>query len=257
MLLVNPDSISSLIISDNEKFVSLHSYHLPQDAGAETTAIHLKQILSHENVLKNEVMDTHVVYGYPSAIMAPADMVNETSKKMMMELVYGELADTTLKTDDVQGSSIKTVYTVPKQVDSVISYLFSSDTGTHLYSLLPGIEGLYDDYLYCIFGSCYFTVMLIKAGKLQMIQTYHYKTPEDVAYYLLQVCQSFEMNTSEIRVDLNGMISASSNLYNGISKYFLNLEFGGLPQGFEYPDTIEDYPPHYFSHILALAKCVS
>lgn len=257
LLFINPDAISSVIISNDDKFVSIHSYHLPQDASAETTAIHLKQILSHENVLKNEVSNTCVVYGYPSAVLAPEEAVNGTSEKMMMEMMYGEITDAVLKSDKIKSKNIKTVYAVPRQVDSVISFLFSNDCSKHLYSLLAGIEGLNNDCLYCIFGSSYFTAMLLKEGKLQLVQSFQYKTPEDAAYYLLQLSHAYEMDTNTVQVKLNGMISAGSNLYNGISKYFLNIDFSELPQEFDYPDSIRDYPSHYFSHLLSLVKCVS
>lgn len=257
LLFINPDVISSVIIGTDHEFVSIHSYHLPQDASAETTAIHLKQILSHENVLKNEVNNTCVIYGYPSAVLAPESAVNETSGKMMMEMMHGEISDAVLKTDNVKDRDIKAIYTVPKQVDSVISFLFSNDCSKHVYSLLAAVDGLSEDCMYCIFGSSYFTAMLIKGGQMQLVQSYPYKTPEDAAYYLLQMCHSYHMNTNTIRVNLNGMISAGSNLYNGISKYFLNMDFSELPQGFSYPESIKDYPAHYFSHLLTLVKCVS
>lgn len=257
LLFINPDVISSIIIGVEDEFVSIHSYHLPQDASAETTAIHLKQILSHENILKNEVSNTCVIYGYPSAVLAPDDTVNEVSGKMMMEMMYGEITDAVLKTDTVKDLNIKTIYTVPKQVDSVISFLFSNDCSKHVYTLLAGVEGLSKDCLYCIFGSSYFTAMLLKGGQLQLVQSYQYKTPEDAAYYLLQMCHSYNMDINTIRVNLNGMISAGSNLYNGISRYFLDIDFSELPLGFSYPESIRDYPAHYFSHLLTMVKCVS
>ncbi len=257
LILIHPDIITLLIVSEDDQLVSIHSYHLPQDASAETTAIHLKQILSQENILKLEVSNTSVIYGYPSAILAPAKAVNEDSQKMMLEMMHGEIADSVLKTDDLEKQGYKTVYTVPKQVDSVISFIFSNDCHKHLYSLLAGLSDLPGDCIYCIFGSSYFTAMLLKDGKLQLIQTYQYKTPEDASYYLLQLVQSYDMDINTVRVLLNGMISAGSNLFNGISKYFLQIEFAELPNQFHYPATVTEYPSHYFSHLFSLVKCVS
>ena len=98
--------------------------------------------------------------------------------------------------------------------------------------------------------------MLLKEGKLQAIQTYPYKSPEDVAYYLLHLCESFEVVVNDTTVHLNGMISEDSNLYNEISKYFLNIQFESLPAGITYPEAMNEYPAHYFSHLFAIAPCV-
>lgn len=256
LILIHPDIITSLMLSEDDQMVSIHSYHLPQEASAETAAIHLKQILSHENILKSEVNNTCVIYGYPSAILAPAQVVNEDSQKMMMEMMHGEIADAVLKTDDLEQQGCKTIYAIPRQVDSVISFIFSNNCHKHLYTLLARLTELPQDCIYCIFGSSYFTSMLVKEGKLQVIQTYQYKTADDASYYLLQMSHAYSMNTNSVSVLLNGMISAGSNLFNGISKYFLNIEFAELPQQFHYPKEVTEYPSHYFSHLFSLVKCV-
>ena len=98
--------------------------------------------------------------------------------------------------------------------------------------------------------------MLLKDGKLQVVQTYLYKSPEDVAYYLLHICESFDADVNNITVVLNGMIGQDSRLYNEICKYFLDIRFGSLPEGIAYPEAVNEYPAHYFSHLFAIAQCV-
>ena len=98
--------------------------------------------------------------------------------------------------------------------------------------------------------------MLLKNGRLQAIQTYQYKSPEDVAYYLLHLCESFDVVLNDSTVHLNGMITKNSTLYNEISKYFLNIQFEPLPAGITYPEAMSEYPAHYFSHLFAISPCV-
>ena len=52
------------------------------------------------------------------------------------------------------------------------------------------------------------------------------------------------------------MIDEKSALYAAIYKYFLNIEFEKLPDGFTYDGAIKEFPPHFFSHLFALASCV-
>lgn len=256
LFMISLDAVSFIILDGENNCIALHSYHLPSETTYETTAAQLKQIVSSQDLLKEDFENITIIYAYPTAIIAPGNLVTENSKKQMLDLVFGDQHDALIKTDVDTISNRHTIYTVPKQTESVITYLFSSHTSKHLYSLLPGIPGLTGNELYCIFFNNNFTAMLLKAGRLQAIQTYQYKSPEDVAYYLLHVCESFDVEVNDTTVHLNGMISESSSLYNEINKYFLNLQFEPLPAGISYPETMSEYPAHYFSHLFAAAQCV-
>ncbi len=253
--MVSLDTVSFIILNRENNCIALQSYHLAAETNFENTAAQLKQIVSSQDLFKEDFEKVIIIYAWPTAIIAPGKFVTEDSKKQMLNLVFGDQHDALIKTDVDAVTDRHTIYTVPKQIESVITYLFSSHTSKHLYSLLPAITDLNGNELYCIFCNNNFTAMLLKGGKLQAIQTYQYKSPEDVAYYLLHLCESFEVEVNDTTVHLNGMISEQSNLYNEISKYFLNLQFESLPAGINYPETMNEYPSHYFSHLFAVAQC--
>ena len=88
------------------------------------------------------------------------------------------------------------------------------------------------------------------------MQNFLYKIPWDVAYQLLNLCKSFEVDMSDIIVRISGMIDSSSGLYKELHKYFKLLEFDSLPGQYQYPEEIRQYPAHYFSHLFSVAACV-
>ena len=90
----------------------------------------------------------------------------------------------------------------------------------------------------------------------QVIQKFEYKTPEDVAYNLLNVCNSFESAVDETTLHISGLLDKVSTLYAEIYKFFRNIQFGKLPEGYTYNDEIKKYPSHFFSHLFALSSCV-
>lgn len=98
--------------------------------------------------------------------------------------------------------------------------------------------------------------MLHKEGRLQVIQDLPYQNPEDAAYHLLNVCQCFDMAADNVVLQLSGMIDVQSNLYAALYKYFLNIRLEVLPGDVSYNDEIDKYPPHFFSHLFAMALCV-
>jgi Protein of unknown function (DUF3822) len=256
VLLPGPDTFSFIISGAENNFLSLQSYQLPAETNADIAAARLKEIISSQDVLRQNFERVVVIYCFPSALIVPDEFAAENNKKEMLELIFGDQHDSLIKTDTDTVQNRQVVYSTDKQTASVINYIFPVHTDKHLYSLLPGIADLHTNELYCIFFNNSFTVLLLKEGKLQLVQTYCYKSPEDVVYYLLHLCESFDVEVNTVTVHLNGMISRDSSLYNEISKYFLEIKFGSLPSGGTYPEAIHEYPDHFFSYLFALLQCV-
>ena len=253
---IGVQGISFIVIDSSNNCLALATYHFPAEINMDKAAVHLKQIVAAQPILQDVFNRILVIYNYPKSVLIPHQFMNDDTNKEMLELLYGELPEYVIKKDFIYKQSIHNVYAVPKQIEAVVSYLFSAESCTHLYSLLPNISAFKRNVLYCIFGSSNFVVMLIKGGNLQIIQTFQYKSSDNVAYSLLQLCASFEVPVKDTQVLLNGMIDISSNLYFELNKYFLNLQLQNLPDNFEYPDEIKKYPSQYFSHLFALAACV-
>ncbi|MFT3680485.1 MAG: DUF3822 family protein [Ferruginibacter sp.] len=243
-------------VINNMECMELVVYHFPANAPYDAAANYLKEVVSANPVLQEPFDKINIIYAYPSAVLVPYEYMKHELKKNILEMVYGDAQDVTIKTDYMYRHQLYNVYSVPKQVDATVAYLLSADNCQHQYSLLPDILKDNNNNLYCIFNNSYFTVMLQKEGKLQLLQTYSYKTPEDAAYYMLQLCESFGVKPASIQLYLNGMIDLSSSLYHEISKYFLEIKFGSLPDDYSYPEAIQEYPAHFFSHLFTMGLCV-
>lgn len=248
--------ISYVVINSNNECTEAVAYHFPASVSIDAAAGWLKQIVSAQPVLQEPFEKINIIYAYPQAVLVPYQYMKHELKKEMLEMVYGDAQDVVIKSDYMYRHQLYNLYSVPKQIDSTLAYLLSADNSHHRYSLLPDILNDNSDSLYCIFNSSYFTVMLRKEGKLQAIQTFSYKTPDDVVYYLLHLCQSFDVKPAQVHVHLSGMIDISSSLYSEISKYFLYLQFGILPDEYTYPEDIKKHPLHFFSHLFSMALCV-
>ena len=253
---VSQAGLSFVVIDNGNECVALYSRHFANGNGIERAANELKQLVVDETILQEDFKSTAIVYAHPHSVMVPSGMLPEEHKKDMLELVHGDVSDAFIRADFLFRQYIHNIYPVPKQADAVVSYLFSSPVSTHLYSLLPDMYPGPGNRLHCIFYPSSLIAMLVKEGNLQATQSFAFKTPEDAAYHLLQFCDAFEMDTSTTTVQLNGMIEKSSNLYAGLYKYFLNIEFATLPDTYYYPEEIYSYPAHYFSHLFAASSCV-
>lgn len=232
------------------------SFHFKNADTDESTASSVYDLIAANPLLEQRFNKTHIIYDYTPSVMVPDQYMSGNENRAMLELVYGDQRDAVIRNDYLSRHWIHNIYSIPSPVDAVMTRYFSWATCSHLFSLLPDIIQSGGNHLYCILDTEQLTVLLQKDGKLQLTQHFSFKTPEDVAYHLLNICTNFEVNVKEVSVHITGMIDADSALYKELYKYFLNIIFEGLPAAFQYPEQINEYPAHYFSHLFAIAACV-
>lgn len=253
---ISTQGISYIAVNGQNTCIALSVYHFDAGITNDQVADNLKTIVSNQPVLQQPFKKVNIVYVFAEAVLVPHEFSNVQANEAMVELVYGDIADSITRYDFINKHHLHNIYRVPKQIDSVITHLFTQANHYHLYSLLPDIIKATGNNLYCIFSPKNITIQLIKEGKLQVIQSFVYKVPEDAVYHLLNVCESFDVPVTNTEIELSGMIDTHSNLYNELYKYFLHLSFVALPETFTYNDEIKKYPSHYFSHLFQLVACV-
>ncbi|MEO6723595.1 MAG: DUF3822 family protein [Ferruginibacter sp.] len=252
---IKPHGLSYIVL-ENNVCMTLAIYHFKAGATDEKAVSFIHQVMVEQPVLLQKFNKVYIIYGYEQTILVPHRFFTGEDNKAMLELVFGDTRESVISTDFMYQQGIHNVYSVPAIIHSVMLRYFSSAIFNHLFSLLPQVVNGGGSHLYCIFNTGQLTLLLQKEGRLQAMQNYSYKTPEDAAYHLLNLCRSFETDINSTTVHLSGMIDAASSLYAELYKYFGNLFFEALPEEFEYPEQIGKYPSHYFSHLFAIAKCV-
>ncbi|HTB51977.1 MAG TPA: DUF3822 family protein [Ferruginibacter sp.] len=249
-------AVSFIAIGEGNKINALVSYDFPPGINELTLVSFLKDIFAKDTLLQNDFKKVDVVVAFAMSLLIPYHYHNNTANKAMFELVYGDRQDNVLKNDLKFNHDLCNIYEVPRLVNSILSMKFPLATITHQYSVLPDIIKAGGNHLYTIFGDHDITAMLLKEGKLQIVQNFKYKTPEDVAYYLLGICQSFTITVNDVVLHVNGILEKESNLFKEIDGYFPQIEFAGLPETFDYSTAIKEYPAHFFSHLFATVSCV-
>jgi hypothetical protein len=100
-------------------------------------------------------------------------------------------------------------------------------------------------------------VALWKDEQLQLIQHYEYDTPEDVAWWLLNLNNQWELNQETLPILISGLVETQSPMYAEVKKYFMQVELDTRPVEFQYDFAFDNYPQHFFSPIFFLALCES
>ena len=248
--------ISFIWLNDETNiFFGVEVYHFARHSTDSDIATAINDILSAENLHQQHFQKIFVTWCFDENILVPFEYFDANHTNAMLQLVYGDASEAVPQHELVLAHNLHTVYRIPVAVKNVFANWFPFCIQNHQASLLANFEKVNRNLLYCLFYPNACTVMLRKNGQLQVIQNFEFGSPEDVVYHLLNICSSFDA-VAPTALTVSGMIDADSNLYNELYKYFLQVEFAGLPGNFNYTGEITEQPAHYFSHLFATALCV-
>lgn len=247
----------SIAVLDAENcFQALVSYSFTNVKGEKELSEAFNEILQSEVLLQKKYHKTQLFWAFPESIIMPPEFINDDSKAQMLDLVFGDAKKGIIKTDFLYKHNLHHVYRIPQTIETCFAAKFPDAMQTHQYSLLVNREMQQGNHLFAIIYAHSLTVMLYKAGKFQLIQNFSYTFPDDTAYHLLNICKSHDVFPSTVKLHIAGFIDENSNLYAAMYKYFLNIELDGLSEAFTYREEIKNHPPHFFSHLFAMASCV-
>ena len=71
-------------------------------------------------------------------------------------------------------------------------------------------------------GDTHFEIVVIKNQKLELFNSFDYKTPEDFIYYILFTAEQLQLNPENFKLELLGKVDTESTLYNIAYTYIRN-----------------------------------
>lgn len=199
------------------------------------------------------VQSAVVCSAFPQALLVPATFFQQDYT--LLDSIYGGVAQANFY-DLVPEWQLTTVYAMPQWFDEALKDAF--ETVHHYHAYTPAIK-IYNGYmagnqLLIHFTQQHFRVLLKKSSAIQLAQTYEYKTPLDAVYYLLKICQEFELSQQDVFIILSGLVEKESAMFREIEQYFTNVHFAHPPE-ISLPGN--EHPQHFFTSLYNLASCVS
>ncbi|MGH2552344.1 MAG: DUF3822 family protein [Chitinophagaceae bacterium] len=195
-----------------------------------------------------------VAYDISQSMLIPAAVYVESDSDVHLKTIDGNPANSFLIAELIPEWQMYIVYWVPSDVHIWISQKFPNASYRHRFSLAVKKMNAAGDngHLAVDFGTGEFTLLAAKSSKLMLAQTFPYKTPDDVIYYLLKTCRQFLCSPKEVKLQLSGLIEKRSSLYKELYQYFFNIDF--RESGWK---TGNEYPAHFFTTLNDLAQCAS
>lgn len=244
---VGPDFCSYAYLDSTKKVFEYIRYHRFEEAAAEES---IRDILGG---IEGEFHTIRVGNCFAGALLTPRGFFSEDHA--MLDKIYEPMEPAYLH-DQVQEWQLVTEHSMPASIAGSIRERFPSAGFYHAFT--PSLK-IYNGFVAADQADVHFTtsnfrVLVKKEGQLQLAQTYSYKTPLDVVYFLLKIFYEFGLDQSEAFVIISGLVEQDSALYTELHHYFSNLHFAQAPA---YSIPGDDHPQYYFTSLYNLAACAS
>lgn len=218
----------------------------------------LREIYARHPELRGSFYKILICYDHPGSIFVPDTFCNKNNSRMMLQTMYGSNGSDVILNETVTDWQLQNVYTIPSILKDWIRQHFPTAECWHDHTI--GAKhinaGDAEGGLVIDFREHDLSVIVSKASKLLMVQTYSYSSPSDVIYYLLKICKEFSFLQEQVNLTISGLVEKESSLYRELYQYFLQLQF--REPAWQIPVSQQEYyPSHFFTSLNDLALCAS
>jgi len=257
---VNSNSFTYVLLNQRNMSPLAVKYFQLEPAKEKSLTASLREIIAEDPLLQRPVKETLLVYNFPESSLIPEPLFSMDTNKEMTDIVYGNLAKGLILTEKIPWWELFNVYRISPDIHHLLQQQFSAGTYWHYYSLLLKSYKMFDtheqsDCIKVIFYSDKMITLILRQGKVHLMQTFQYQDTKDVAYHLLNCCQQFHISQEEVLLMVGGLIDRQSALSTELHKYFLQISFEEIDESIKVTDELKELPLHYFSSILKMAVC--
>jgi Protein of unknown function (DUF3822) len=260
LLEVNADSFTYVLLNQRNMSPLAVKYFQIEHAKDSPLTETLREIMLGDELLRRPVKETLLVYNFPESSLVPEPLFSMHTNKELTDIVHGNLPKGLILTEKIPWWELFNVYRIAPDLHHLLQQQFTAGKYWHYYSLLLKSYKMFDsredlDCIKVIFYADKMIALVLKKGKVQLMQTFLYQDAKDVAYHLLNCCRQLGISQEEVFLLVGGLIDRQSALSTELHKYFLQVSFEGIDESIKVTDELKELPLHYFSSILKMAVC--
>ena len=241
---------------DQKKYITLHNYHFKDDSYTPQKLIdNLNTIFSENAILKQQYDTVTISHTNNLSTLVPKPLFEED--KMSAYLAYNNkvLKHDYFVYDEIKNHEMVNVYVPYVNVNNFFIDQFGEFEYKHFSTVL--VENLVDIYKYSLVPhmfvnvcSRHFEVVVIFDKKLQLYNSFEYKTKEDFIYYILFTAEQLNMNPEKFELQFLGNVEKEDELYTIAYKYIRNVSMLENRSKYKYADEFTEEVKRQFFTLL-------
>ena len=100
-----------------------------------------------------------------------------------------------------------------------------------------------------------FDLMIFRGKQLNYCNSFPFRSPEDMVYYLIFVMEQMNLNPEAVPLVLLGDTERKSSVYDLLYRYIRTIEFAARNETFNYSYLLDDLPGHSFYTLFNSEQC--
>jgi Protein of unknown function (DUF3822) len=257
---VNPNAFSYVLLNQRNMSPLVVKYYQLEHSKDRPLTEALREVLESDSLLRRPVKETLLVYNFPESSLVPEPLFAMDTNREIIDTLHGNLNKGLILTEKIPWWELFNVYRISQDLHHLLQQQFTAGTYWHYYSLMLKSYKMFDsaelaDCLKVIFYADKMVALVVRNGKVQLMQTFLYQDTKDVAYHLLNCCQQLGISQQDVKLLVGGLIDRQSALSTELHKYFLQISFEEIDESIKVTDELKELPLHYFSSILKMAVC--
>ena len=209
---------------------------------------------------------------HPKFTLVPSALFDEEKKESFLSFNHPLDSKETILSDTLKNLDAKNIFTISGSIESLIRKQFINVHFMH--NSTSFIEGLLiknkNNTVKKVFANFtsplnplsaergekasgvkrsepgYFELVILEGRTLLFNNAFSYKTPEDIAYYILFVYEQLHLNPEEVELVLSGEIEKTAREHSLLYNYIRHVKFAVLPDEFKYSYKFDEVQPHRF-----------
>lgn len=243
------------------RFLSFEHWELDQPL----TNSMLDQIFAGSTLLQpsHPYRKVHCNLHGKETMFIPSSLFDATNLKEQMQLAFGDsVSEKFIQSEELPMMQIYNCYTCNPKIISSISSLYRHTEFHHVSATrlryLSAISGPGKEVLVLIdLEGTEMNITAVKSSSLLFYNSFEFKTPEELTYYMLLVFEQLKLNPETVEVFFTGNTHKEDAAFLLASKYVANCRLAGLPGVYTYESEFSFLDANRHFNLFCGPVCVS
>lgn len=193
----------------------------------------LENALNNNAVFQERYDQVVVLHQNNLSTFVPAPLFNEQYIGSYLQYNTKVFENDVFAYDALQTYSMNTVYVPQTMVNEVFEQHFKSVSFKHAHTVLVSrlldlSKNVDDKRMFVHLAKTHFEIVIVQNQHLLLFNSFDYKTPEDLIYYILFTAEQLNMNPESFRLEFIGDIAENDAFYQMVYKYVRNVSLFDL-----------------------------
>lgn len=238
----------SIFHSENKQLQQLKRYTF-SEIGIEV----LNEVVERNTILESLFDKIIIQSDFEFSTLLPGEMSGGDITPMLF--IENASQQDHVITEFVNNKEIANLYSIPFSVLNWLVQQFPAAGYIHGHSILinNADKNYANGLLRVDISENHFLVTAFKNDQVLLANKYDFKTPMDIVFYLLKICEVYRLTQEEVTLVISGLFSTDAKIYRAIYEYFLNINLKQVT----WEDNITGCPAHYFTLLNEISECAS